>query len=148
MNKDNASSFFFFFACLVNRLGQPIKSVRKFSTSGSRWPSLFERILAFEEGVGAHSEPLAFVWVYTTGNFTKFYDLEEFPYDFPETLHASLYWLVMKKCRRQLFPNWTVCGDRGEKHLFWTPKIRNFWGKSMISSERLVLATWVRSALL
>ena len=29
--------FFFFFACLVNRLGQPIKSVRKFSTSGSRW---------------------------------------------------------------------------------------------------------------
>ena len=91
-----------------------------------RWPSLFERILAFEEGVGAHSEPLAFVWVYTTGNFAKFYDLEEFPYDFPETLHASLYWLVMKKCRRQLFPNWTVCGDRGEKHLFWTPKKRDF----------------------
>ena len=30
-------TFFFFFACLVNRLGQPIKSVRKFSTSGSRW---------------------------------------------------------------------------------------------------------------
>ena len=55
-----------------------------------RWPSLFERILAVEEGEGAHSEPLAFVWVYTTGNFAKFYDLEEFPYDFPETLHASL----------------------------------------------------------
>ena len=94
--------------------------------SSARWPSLFERILAFEEGVGAHSEPLAFVWVYTTGNFTKFYDLEEFPYDFPETLHASPYWLVMKKCRRQLFPNWTECGDRREKHLFWTPKKRDF----------------------
>ena len=94
--------------------------------SSARWPSLFERILAVEEGEGAHSEPLAFVWVYTTGNFAKFYDLEEFPYDFPETLHASLYWLVMKKCRRQLFPNWTVCGDRGEKHLFWTPKKRDF----------------------
>ena len=113
-----------------------------------RWPSLFERILAVEEGEGAHSEPLAFVWVYTTGNFAKFYDLEGFPYDFPEILHASLYWLVMKKCRRQLFPNWTVCGDRGEKHLFWTPKKRDFWGKSMISSKRLVLAARVRTALL
>ena len=91
-----------------------------------RWPSLFERILTFEEGVGAHSEPLAFVWVYTTGNCPKFYDLEEFTYDFPETLHASLYWLVMKKCRRQHFPNWTECGDRREKHLFWTPKKPDF----------------------
>ena len=113
-----------------------------------RWPSLFERILAVEEGVGAHSEPLAVVWVYTTGNFTKFYDLEEFPYDFPETLHASLHWLVMKKCRRQLFPNWTLCGDRREKPLFWTPEKRDFWGKSAISSERLVLAAQVRTALL
>ena len=42
-----------------------------------RWQSLFERILTFEEGVGAHSEPLAFVWVYTTGKFKKFYDLEK-----------------------------------------------------------------------
>ena len=91
-----------------------------------RWPSLFERTLAVEEGEGAHSEPLAFVWVYTTGNFAKFYDLEEFPYDFPETLHASLYWLVMKKCRRQLFPNWTGCGDRCKKRLFLTPKKRQF----------------------
>ena len=37
-----------------------------------RWPSLFERILTFEEGVGAHSEPLPVVWVYTTGNCPKF----------------------------------------------------------------------------
>ena len=94
--------------------------------SNARWPSLFERILAVEEGEGAHSEPLAFVWVYTTGNFAKFYDLEEFPYDFPETLHASLYWLVMKKCRRQLFRNWTGCGDRCKKRLFLTPKKRQF----------------------
>ena len=94
--------------------------------SSARWPSLFERILAVEEGEGAHSEPLAFVWVYTTGNFAKFYDLEEFPYDFPETLHASLYWLVMKKCRRQLFPNWTGCGDRCKKRLFLTPKKLQF----------------------
>ena len=113
-----------------------------------RWPSLFERILAVEEGEGAHSEPLAFVWVYTTGNFAKFYDLEEFPYDFPETLHASPYWLVMKKCRRQLFPNWTGCGDRCKKRLFLTPKKRQFWGKSAISFERLVLAAQVRMALL
>ena len=94
--------------------------------SSARWPSLFERILTFEEGVGAHSEPLAFVWIYTTGNFAKFYDLGKFPYDFPENLHASPYWLVMKKCRRQLFPNCTGCGDRLEKHLFWTPKKRIF----------------------
>ena len=110
-----------------------------------RWPSLFERILAFEEGEGAHSEPLAVVWVYTTGNCTKFYDLEEFPYDFPETLHASLYWLVMKKCRRQLFPNITWYGDRREKHPLETPKNRDFWGKSAISSERLPLAATVRT---
>ena len=90
------------------------------------WPSLFERILTFEVGVGAHSEPLPVVWVYTTGNWPKIYDLEEFPYDFPETLHASLYWLVMKKCRRQLFPDWPGCGDRREKHLLKTPKNRDF----------------------
>ena len=34
-----------------------------------RWPSLFERILAVEEGVGALSEPLAVVWVYSTEKF-------------------------------------------------------------------------------
>ena len=117
-----------------NILEISIAKVQKLSDNGpiltlassARWPSLFERILAVEEGEGAHSEPLAFVWVYTTGNFAKFYDLEEFPYDFPETLHASLYLLVMKKCRRQLFPNWTGCGDRCKKRLFLTPKKRQF----------------------
>ena len=32
----------------------------------SRWPSLFERILAFEEGVGAHSEPCTCSCPYVT----------------------------------------------------------------------------------
>ena len=104
------------------KYGQKLKTTLSFP----RWPSLFERILAVEEGEGAHSEPLAFVWVYTTGNFAKFYDLGEFPYDFPETLHASLYWLVMKKCRRHFFRNWTGCGDRCKKRLFLTPKKRQF----------------------
>ena len=104
--------------------------------------------MAVEEGVGALSEPFAVVWIYTTGKFKNFYDLEEIPYDFPETLHASLYWLVMKKCRRQLFPSWTGCGDRREKRLFLTPKKRHFSGKSAISFEPLVLVARVRTSLL
>ena len=89
-----------------------------------RWPSLFERILAVEEGVGAHSEPLAVTWVYITEIFKNFQDLKNWPYDFPETLHASPHWLVMKKCRRRFFRNWTGCGDRGKKRLFLSPKKR------------------------
>ena len=109
---------------------------------------LFWEALAVEEGVGAHSEPLAVTWVYITKIFKNFQDLKNWPYDFPETLHASLYWLVMKKCRRRLFPNWTECGDRRKKRLFLTPKKRQIWGKSAISFEWLVLAAQVRTALL
>ena len=79
--------------------------------------------------MGALSEPFAVVWIYITGKFKSFYDLEEIPYDFPETLLASPYWLVMKKCRRHFFRNWTGCGDRSEKHLFLTPQKTAFLRK-------------------
>ena len=81
-------------------------------------------------------------------NIKNFQDLKNWPYDFPETLHASPYWLVMKKCRRQFFRNWTGCGDRRKKRLFLTPKKRQIWGKSAISFEWLVLAAQARTALL